>query len=146
MVFLQEIIYLIPNICEFELAKRQRTSIFILLEELCLIYFYLCISDYQNGCYSYRDDRMISWQGSVSVDQFAQSPISPGIEHFQGWSIHHFSEQLVPMPHHPTVKTVFHISNLNFSSFCLNPLPLVLPLQFLMNNILLVIGKAPRVP
>jgi len=33
-------------------------------------------------------------------DQAAQGPIQPGLEHIQGWSIHSFFGQLVPVPHY----------------------------------------------
>ncbi|KAK4822675.1 hypothetical protein QYF61_019042 [Mycteria americana] len=35
-------------------------------------------------------------QGHLPLDQVAQSPIQPGLEHFQGWDIHSFSGQPVP--------------------------------------------------
>jgi len=40
-------------------------------------------------------------QGHLPPDQVAQSPIQPGLEHFQGGGIHSFSGQPVPVPHHP---------------------------------------------
>lgn len=39
-----------------------------------------------------------------SLEQVAQSPIKPGFECFQGWDIHNFFEQPVPVPHHPYCK------------------------------------------
>ena len=39
-----------------------------------------------------------------ALDQTAQSPIQPGLEHFQGWGIHSFSGQLLPARHHPLSK------------------------------------------
>jgi len=33
------------------------------------------------------------------LDQAAQGPIQPGLEHLQGWSIHNLSEQPVSAPH-----------------------------------------------
>jgi len=38
------------------------------------------------------------------LDQAAQGPIQPGIEHLQGWSIHSLSGQPVPAPHHSLCK------------------------------------------
>jgi len=40
-------------------------------------------------------------QGHLSLDQVAQSPVQPGLEHFQGGGTHGFSGQPVPVPHHP---------------------------------------------
>ncbi|KAK4821804.1 hypothetical protein QYF61_003833 [Mycteria americana] len=42
-------------------------------------------------------------QGQLPLDQVAQSPMQPGLEHFQGWGIHNFSGQSVPVPHHPLI-------------------------------------------
>ncbi|KAK4813670.1 hypothetical protein QYF61_017637, partial [Mycteria americana] len=42
-----------------------------------------------------------SGQEHLPLDQVAQSPIQPGLKHFQGWGIHNFSGQPVPVPHHP---------------------------------------------
>lgn len=33
--------------------------------------------------------------------QAPQGPIQPGFEHVQVWGIHSFSDQRVPVPHHP---------------------------------------------
>lgn len=38
------------------------------------------------------------------LDQVAQSPIHPGLEHLQGSGIHSFSEQTVPKPPYPMSK------------------------------------------
>jgi len=35
-------------------------------------------------------------QGHLQPDQIAQSPIQPGLDCFQGWGIHHLSEQIFP--------------------------------------------------
>ena len=40
-------------------------------------------------------------QGHLPPDQAAQSSIQPGLEHCQGGGSHSFSEQPVPVPHHP---------------------------------------------
>ena len=40
-------------------------------------------------------------QGPLPPDQFAQSPIQPGLEHCQGGGSHSFSGQPMPGPHHP---------------------------------------------
>ncbi|KAK4821719.1 LOW QUALITY PROTEIN: hypothetical protein QYF61_000262 [Mycteria americana] len=42
-------------------------------------------------------------QGHLPIDQVAQSPIQPVLEHFQGWGIHNFSGQPVPASHHPHI-------------------------------------------
>jgi len=39
-------------------------------------------------------------QGHLPLDQAAQSPFQPGLEHSQGGGIHNFSEQPVPVSHH----------------------------------------------
>jgi len=39
-------------------------------------------------------------QGHLPLDQVAQSPIQPGLEHCQGGDSHSFSGQPVPVPHH----------------------------------------------
>jgi len=38
------------------------------------------------------------------LDQAAQDPIQPGLEHLQGWGIHNLSGQPVPAPHHSLGK------------------------------------------
>jgi len=38
------------------------------------------------------------------LDQVAQSPVQPGLEHCQGGAINSFSGQPVPVPHHPHSK------------------------------------------
>jgi len=43
-------------------------------------------------------------QGHLPLDQVAQSPIQPGLEHCQGEGSHNFSGQPVPVPHHPHSK------------------------------------------
>jgi len=49
------------------------------------------------------------------LDQAAQGPNQPGLEHFQGWSVHNLSGQPVPAPHH-SVKNFPLTSNLNLPS------------------------------
>ena len=61
------------------------------------------------------------------LDQVAQGPIQPGLEHFQWWSIHSLSGQPVPAPHH-SVKNFPLTSNLNLPSLSLKPSHLVLSL------------------
>ena len=39
--------------------------------------------------------------GHLPLSQVAQSPIQPGLGHYQGWSSHSFSGKPVPGPHHP---------------------------------------------
>ena len=41
-------------------------------------------------------------QGHLPLDQVAQSPVQPGLEHFQGGGSHNFSGQ--PLSHHPHSK------------------------------------------
>jgi len=43
-------------------------------------------------------------QGHLPSDQVAQSPIQPGLEHFQERGIHSFSAKPVPVPHKPHSK------------------------------------------
>ena len=38
------------------------------------------------------------------LDQVAQSPIQPDLEHLQGWGIHNLCGQPVPAPHHSHSK------------------------------------------
>jgi len=38
------------------------------------------------------------------LDQAAQGPIQPGLEHLQGWGIHNLLGQPVPAPHHSHSK------------------------------------------
>jgi len=45
-------------------------------------------------------------QGHLPLDQVSQSPMQPGLEHFQGGGIHSFSGQPVPVPHHPHRKEI----------------------------------------
>jgi len=56
-----------------------------------------------------------------------------GLEHLQGWGIHHLSGQPVPVPHSPYCKIFFLISNLNLPSFNLKPSSLILLQQTLLN-------------
>jgi len=42
--------------------------------------------------------------GHLPLDQVAQSPTQPGLEHFQGGGSHNFSGQPVPEPYHPHRK------------------------------------------
>ena len=60
-----------------------------------------------------------SEQGHLQLDHVAQSPVQPGLECFQGWGLHHFSGQPVPVFHHPCGKKFL-------PSLSLKPLPLVL--------------------
>ena len=64
--------------------------------------------------------------------QVVQSPIQFHVEHFQGWGIHNFSEQPVPVFHNLHHKNVFPMYNLNLFSFSLKLLPLALRLQALV--------------
>ena len=48
-------------------------------------------------------------QGHISLDQVAQIPIQPDLEHFQGGGIHNFFGQPVPLPHHPHHKKTDYV-------------------------------------
>jgi len=43
-------------------------------------------------------------QGHLPLDQIAQSIIQLDVEHFHGWGSYDFSEQPVPVSHHPHSK------------------------------------------
>jgi len=43
-------------------------------------------------------------QGCHSPALAAEGSIQPGLEYFQGWGVHSFSGQPVPVPHHPVSK------------------------------------------
>ena len=45
-----------------------------------------------------------SEQGQLQPDEVAHSPVQPGLERFQGWGIHHLSEQPGPVFYHPHCK------------------------------------------
>lgn len=71
------------------------------------------------------DDRMVAWvekglkdnlisspcceQGHLLLDQLAQSPIQHDLELFQGWGIHAFSGQHVPVLHHSISKELLSV-------------------------------------
>ena len=59
-------------------------------------------------------------QRHLPLDQGAQSPIQPGLEHCQGWGTHSCSGQPVQRLTSLTVKSFFLISNLNLPSFSLD--------------------------
>lgn len=65
-------------------------------------------------------------QGQLPLDQVTQSPIQPGQEHFQGWSIHSSSGQPVPLSEW---GIFFLISNLSQPSLSAKPFPFVLSLH-----------------
>jgi len=49
-------------------------------------------------------------QGQLPLAQVAQSPVQPGLEHFQGGGSHSFSGKPVPGPHQPHSKEfIFYI-------------------------------------
>lgn len=73
------------------------------------------------------------WAGTLPLDQVAQRPIYPGLEHYQDWGIH-FTGQLVLCLTDLTVKNYFLISNLNLLSFRLKPFPLVLSVNALKKS------------
>jgi len=62
------------------------------------------------------------------LDQAAQGPIQPGLEHLQGWSIHSLSGQLCQHFTALSVKNFPLTCNLNILSLSLKPFPLVLTL------------------
>lgn len=55
--------------------------------------------DWLEGCL-----KIIQFHGQGPLDQVAQSPIQPGLQHFREWSIHSFSGQSVPVPLRPLNK------------------------------------------
>ena len=71
---------------EFTLSQNHRVIERIGLEGT------LKITQFQIPCHG---------QGYLPLDQVAQSPIQPDLEHFQGWSIHNFSGQPLPLSRHP---------------------------------------------
>ena len=62
------------------------------------------------------------------LDQAAQGPIQPGLEHLQGWAIHSFSGQQCQYLTILLVKNFPLTSNLNLPSFSLTPSSLILSL------------------
>ena len=46
----------------------------------------------------------IHQQGYIPLEQVVQSPIQPGLAHFQRWGIYIFSGQPVSVPHHSHIK------------------------------------------
>jgi len=50
-------------------------------------------------------------QGHLPLEQAAQSPIRPGLEHCRGGGIHIISGKSVPVSHHPLAKNLFLISD-----------------------------------
>lgn len=72
------------------------------------------------------------------LDQDAQGPIQPSLEHLQGWSIHNLSGQPVPAPHRSLGKKLPHDIQLKSSLVNLKPFLLVLLLS------ILVIPRAPH--
>lgn len=71
-------------------------------------------------------------QGCHSLDQIAQGPIQPDLEHCQAWGIHSLSGQPLPVSHHALNKKCFLKLNLPF--FSLKPVPLVLYLTIKKKN------------
>jgi len=74
-------------------------------------------------------------QGHLLLDQVAQSPIQPGLEHFQGGGA--FTASLGNLFKYLTslmVKNFILISNLDITCFSLKPLPLVLSLHALVKS------------
>lgn len=61
-------------------------------------------------------------QKRLLLDHDARGPIQPGLEHFQGRSLHNFSEQPILVPHH-------HHGGEFLPASSLKPLPLVLSLD-----------------
>jgi len=86
---------------------------------LCLAYNNKIIAEYWNECEYYRIIEWLGLEGTLKTivfqtpchgqrqlppDQVAQSPVQPGLGHFQGGGIHSFSGQPVLVPHHPRSK------------------------------------------
>ena len=64
-----------------------------------------------------------------SIRSRCWGPIQPGLKHLQGWVIHNLFGQPVPEPHRSVSEKLPLTSNLNHSSSCLKPFPLVLSLS-----------------
>lgn len=47
----------------------------------------------------------LPWRGNLSLGLLVEGFIKPGLDHLQGWSVHKFSEQPVPLSHHLQSKT-----------------------------------------
>ena len=81
--------------------------------------------------------RIIKLQPPLPIlDQAAQGPIQPGLEHLQGWGIHTLSGQLFQHLTTLIVKNFPLTSNLHLPSFNFNPFPLVLLLSALSKSCL----------
>lgn len=71
----------------------------------------------------------------LQLNQVAQTPIQPNLDCFQGWDIHNSSDQAIPLFHHVIVKSFFHASSLNLSSFSLKSWSLVIYQQALVKDL-----------
>lgn len=82
--------------------------------------------------------------------RFVCSGLHPAcLKHLQGWGIHSFSDQPVPLPHHLTAKNFILTSNLNLLQFeALSCISLVLCLQkvFLLEFLQVLEGHTIRLP
>ena len=75
------------------------------------------------------------------LDQAAQGPIQPGLEHLQGWGIHNHSGWPVSVPYHPQSKELLpdiqpksSLSQLKTISLCpavIYPFKEITPLLFI---------------
>jgi len=57
-----------------------------------------------SSCKGHLVQPLCSEQGHLQLHQVAQSPVQPGLEHFQGRGLHCLSGQPVPVFHNPHCK------------------------------------------
>ncbi|KAK4819077.1 hypothetical protein QYF61_025310 [Mycteria americana] len=98
----------------------RKVSWFIQEKRYCLLPTFLDILKLK-----YRLQLEATNPGNLPLEQVAQSPIQPGLEHFQGWGITAALGNLLQCLTTLTVKNFFLVSNLNLPSFSLKPSPLV---------------------
>jgi len=79
-----------------------------------------------------RFQALCHWQGYPPLDQVAQRPIQPGLEHCQGGGIHSYSVQPVPVPHHSHSREFIPNTYVNLDFFSLKPSPLLSSLHSLI--------------
>ena len=76
------------------------------------------------------------------LDQAAQDPIQPGLEHLEGWGIHSLSGQPVPAPHHSLCEqlpsdiqskpSLFELRSVSPCPITIYPCKNLIPLLFLI--------------
>jgi len=65
---------------------------------------------------------LLLWADYHPPAQAAQDLIQPDLQHLQGWGIHSFSGQSMPVPHH-SVKNLPLTTHVSLPSFTLEPFP-----------------------